>query len=102
MPVELARREWEDGYRRLEAAADDPRGYARLVDQVEAVTDELRRRVGGAFTLAELAEAYASAERWATEAIAERDGRPGWIVSASTATAAAFHTYARAAQDYRP
>ena len=61
--VEIARREWEDGYRRLYAgdAPARPGVYA----QVEAIMEELRRRVGSMYTTAELAGAYGDAERWA-------------------------------------
>ncbi len=52
----LVRHEWEDGARRLEAERGDPRRYARLVQQLEIVTDELRKRVGGVYTLGELAQ----------------------------------------------
>ena len=43
--VDNARQEWEESQRRLEAAAHDRFRYERLLDQVQAVTDELRRRV---------------------------------------------------------
>ena len=44
--VELARHEWADGHRPLEGARGEPRA-TRLLEQVDALTDELRRRVGG-------------------------------------------------------
>jgi hypothetical protein len=100
--VEQARREWEEGYRRLEAHADDPALYRRLLAQVDAVTAELRRRVGQTFTLAELADAYAGAERWAREAVAERAPAPGWPATLTLVEDAAFHVYQRGALDYRP
>jgi hypothetical protein len=100
--VELTRQEWEEGYRRVEARAGEPAVYARLLGQVEAVTEEIRRRIGVPFTLDELAEVYAGSERWSKEAIGERDTRAGWAPSAVTAADAAFHLYARGARDYRP
>lgn len=100
--VALARQQWEEGYRRLEREAADPARHARLLEQVELLTGELRRRVGGTFTLTELAEAYRGAERWAQAVLAERDPRPGWAGFVSTSVDAAFHLYARGAQDYRP
>jgi hypothetical protein len=66
------------------------------------VTVELRRRVGGTFTLAELAEAYAGAERWVLQAVEERAPSKGWARTASLAADAAFHAYSRGAQDYEP
>jgi hypothetical protein len=100
--VEIARREWEDGHRRLHEEARQQPQPERLLAQVEAVGAELRRRVGGTFTLAELAAAYASAERWTREVVAEEAPAPGWPRTLSLVEAAAFHEYARGAQDYQP
>jgi glutathione S-transferase len=100
--VESARREWEDGHRRLVAEARDRAAGDALMAQVEAVLDELRRRVGGTYTLAELAAAYARAESWSREVVAERAPRPDWPRTLSTVEAAAFHLYARGASDYEP
>lgn len=100
--VEVARQQWQQGYRRLQEEARSPGAEAALREQVEAVTEELRRRLGSAFTLAELARLYEDADRWAWEAIAARSPRPGWARWAATAADAAFHLYARAARDYRP
>ena len=99
--VETVRREWEDGHRRLEALADDHALYQRLREQVEVVIDELRRRVGEIFTLAELAGAYGDADRWSREALAER-GPPRSYRDAALVGDAAFYLYARGASDYRP
>jgi hypothetical protein len=100
--VELARQQWEEGFRRLQSESADKPAQHRLWSQVEIVTDELRRRVGAIYSLVQLTEAYTGAERWATEAIAERGAEAGWERSASMATDAAFHLYARGARDYRP
>jgi len=101
--VELARQHWAEGYRALvRAKGPEPRLHARLVEQVEVVTTELRRRIGKSFTLAELAAAYARADRWARDAVEERAGSADWMSSATTAADAAFHLYARGARDYRP
>ncbi len=101
--VELARQHWEDGYRRLVRTKEpEPTLYARLLEQVEIVTAELRRRIGKSFTLAELAGVYGRADRWAFEAVAGVRTGGDWLSSASTAADAAFHLYARGAQDYRP
>ena len=105
MPVqtlEATRHEWEEGYRRLEAAAEDPERYERLLAELELVLDELRRRVGQTFTLDDLADAYSGADRWALEAIAEHDLAPGWPTRLATVQDAAFHLYSRGAVDYRP
>jgi len=100
--VELARQQWEEGFRRFQSEASDRRSRRRLWEQVEVLTDELRRRVGATYTLAELASHYRAADAWAVSAVGERSTSPGWERSVSTATDAAFHLYARGARDYRP
>lgn len=100
--VENARREWEDGHRRLQDEARRQPQPERLLAQVDAVTAELRRRVGGTFTLRELATAYAGAESWSREVVAAHAAAPGWPRTLSLVEAAAFHEYARGAQDYEP
>ena len=100
--IGLVRQEWEEGHRRLEAERSDPRRYRRLVEQLEVVVDELRRRMGQTYTLAELAAAYRDAERWAREAVEERAPAPGWPRDLSLVLAAAFYAYQRGAVDYGP
>ena len=100
--LETARAEWEEAHRRLESYAGEPELYARLLEQVEVVTDELARRVGQTFTLAELAEAYGGVERWSRDAVAERAPGPGWVRTLSLVEGEAFHRYQRGAVDYEP
>jgi hypothetical protein len=100
--LESARREWEDGHRRLLAQAPDVRAREQLLLQVDAVMTELRRRVGATFTLAELAAAYAGAERWSRAAVAGLRPPPGWPRTLSLVEAGAFHLYSRGATDYVP
>ena len=98
--LQLARQEWEEGHRRLESLRDDRRRYALLLAQLEIVGDELRRRVGQTYTLAELAHAYPVADRWARELLEERAAAPDWSRDLSLVLAAAFHAYQRGAADY--
>ena len=98
--LQLTRQEWEEGHRRLEAARDDRQHYRRLVAQLELVGDELRKRVGQTFTLAELARAYHDSDRWARELVGEHAPTPGWPRDLSTVLAAAFYAYQRGAVDY--
>ena len=100
--TDTIRREWEDGHRRFNELARDPVARPRLLAQLEAVTDELRKRVGQTFTLEELAAAYSGAERWSREAIAEHAATPGWPRTVSLVEAEAFHRYQRGALDYAP
>ena len=100
--VEGARREWAEGNRRFVRETCDPARAEVLHRQVDVVTDELRRRVGGTFTLAELADAYGRAEGWLLTVVGERAPSKGWARTASLAGDAAFHAYSRGAQDYEP
>lgn len=99
--VESARREWEDGHRHL-AGTRDPVERERLFAQVDAIGAELRRRVGGTFTLRELVAAYTRAEQWSRATVSENAPAPGWPRTLSLVEAAAFYLYARGAQDYEP
>lgn len=97
--VQLARRQWEEGKRRFD---DEARADPRLLPALEVVGDELRRRVGQTFTLAELASAYDRAEDWVRTAIDDFAAFPGWPRLLTTVQDAAFHLYSRGASDYSP
>jgi hypothetical protein len=99
--LESARLEWERAYRDLVEVAGDPAAEEQVGAQVEAITTELRRRVGGTFTLGELAEAYADADGWARDVLSEQ-AAPGWPRTLTVVEGAAFHIYARGAIDYTP
>ena len=92
--VENALFQWEEGERRLRSF-DEP-ARSQLESAVRGVYEELRRRLGGAFTLAELADFYGSGTDWA-EDIADRrlaGTDSAWVVDA------AFGRYVRLATDY--
>jgi hypothetical protein len=99
--VETARAEWEEGHCRLEELAGDRPRYRRLLEQVDAVLDELSKRVGATFTLAELTEAYAGADDWVREVLAER-AAGDWPRTLTIVENAAFHVYQRGAVDFGP
>jgi hypothetical protein len=100
--LESTRREWEQSHERLEAAAGDRARYERLLELVDVVTSELRRRVGQTYTLSELARAYGEADHWALHAVSDAAPPRGWPRELAIVTGAAFHAYARGATDYRP
>jgi hypothetical protein len=100
--VESARRDWHDGYRRFLEAAAVPAAATARHRELEVVTDELRRRVGGTFTIAELGEAYRGAEAWSRNAVEEKAFTPGWPRTLAITIDAAFHLYSRGAIDYSP
>ena len=102
--LESARQQWEDGARRLEDEAGNRERYRQLCKLVDAVMDELRRRVGHHFTLAELAAAHAGADVWAREVVRANippEARVG-LKDVSLVEDAAFRAYARGARDYSP
>lgn len=104
MTVEAARYQWEEGRRRLEEAGEDTARYRHLAELVDAVSDELRRRVGQTFTLADLARVYEGSEDWVRDVVA-RSARPrarAGIRDSALVGDAAFALYARGASDYRP
>jgi hypothetical protein len=100
--VQTARTDWERGYAELEAQKGDPRRYMRLLAAVDAVTAELRARIGQTFTLEQLVDAYSDVERWGRHAVAERAPYDGWPRDLALVQDAAFHLYARGAVDFTP
>jgi hypothetical protein len=82
--------------------ARDPAKADALHRQLEAVGEELRKRLGGAYTLAELANEYRLADRWVRDAVAERAATSGWPGTLSIVEGAAFLLYSRGAVDYEP
>lgn len=102
MSLELARQQWEDGARRLRVVSRDPVEHARLLAVVEVLVTELRRRLGGTYTLDELAALYDRADDWVRDVVAEAAPVPGWARAVALAGDAAFHRYARGAIDYTP
>jgi hypothetical protein len=92
--VENALFQWDEGDRRLRSAEEPVR--SQLDNAARAVLDELRRRLGGAFTIGELANFYGQGTDWAND-IAERRSAG---TDTSHAVDAAFARYARFASDY--
>jgi len=100
--VELARRQWADGRARFDAELRSTARPETLSRALEAVTGELRRRVGQTFTFAELAREYARADDWVRSTVSEHASFSGWPRYLTTVQDAAFHHYSRGATDYRP
>jgi predicted amidohydrolase YtcJ len=100
--VDLARHEWTAGYRRLEDERENGARYRQLLAHVEAVSDELRRRIGSVITISELAAEYRRADDWVPEVLAELPPEAQYPAGVSLATDAAFYFYARGARDYEP
>src|SRR5262245_45791509 len=100
--TDIVRHEWASGYRRFESERETPAHYRALLAQLETITEELRRRVGGVYQLDELAAEYGRSDIWAQRLLTELPPPDRWAPGLSTAVDAAFHLYARGAQDYEP
>ena len=98
MPFETALDQWHAGLRRLEAAAPADRPVLERV--VARVEDDLRRRLGGAFTTQELADLYDEGTGWVSDlAVATAPDHPqAWDVR--IVGDAAFGRYVRGAVDW--
>jgi hypothetical protein len=100
--IDGARRDWQEGHRRFDLASRSAGQEVNLRHQFEVVSAELRRRVGGTFTLAMLAVAYSSSDAWTRQVIEEQAATAGWARTVAMVGDAAFHVYARGAVDYAP
>lgn len=98
MSYQNALQQWRAGERRLAAAPPERR---RLLERVaEAIYNELRRRLGGTFKVAELVSLYEQGTGWSLDvAIAVAPDAP-WAWEAATVADAAFARYLREAADY--
>lgn len=94
--VAAARYAWEDGLRRLEPLLSAGGIHARLV---EAVHDELRRRVGVTFSMADLARAYQEASGWYLELASRVAPRAPDAWEPAVTLDGAFGLYQRQATD---
>jgi hypothetical protein len=95
---ETALQQWRDGERRLAHAEPDQRPALERVTQ--RIVDELRKRLGGAFTVDELVDLYDRGTSWCTDiAYAVAPGAP-WAWDARMVGDAAFARYLREATDY--
>jgi len=89
---------WDDGQRRLREA--DPADRAKLERATDAVVDELRRRLGGAFTTDELAALYSAGTDWVLDAAMQAAPHDPAAWDAQTVGGAAFARYVREAVDW--
>jgi hypothetical protein len=89
--------QWDAGRRRLQALNDDPPARRRAERVVDAIREELRRRVGATFTAAELAECYGRGTEWCMQVAAEAS--PG-VADAQALADAAFWLHLQNASDF--
>jgi hypothetical protein len=98
--VENAVFQWEDGYRKLEAARSDPALYRALGRAVISVQEELRKRLGSTFSVSELASLYREGTDWTFELSLSAGPRVGPPVDTAAVADAAFYLYMREASDF--
>ena len=104
MSLPSARHQWDEGKRRLAGEGEDTARSRHLDLLVDAVVDELRRRIGQTYTLGELAGAYEGADDWVRDIIVTAlPPRPrAGVRDAAVIQDAAFARYAQGALDYSP
>jgi hypothetical protein len=96
-PLDNALFQWESGKRRLDEI-EDPR-ERRLADRVvDAIREELRRRIGPTFSAGELAELYGKGTDWCQQVAGSV--APAMEVEAQSLGDAAFWLYLRGATDF--
>jgi hypothetical protein len=102
MSVDLAQMTWMQGQRRLAERAEElpRRRYEGLERVVAEIVAELARRMGQAFTLADLAAEYESSAWWALD-IAQRTTTDVAAHDLSVVQDAAFALFQRNAMDFR-
>ena len=96
--LEAARDAWEDGARALEPLLGAGGARVRIVN---AVHEELRRRVGATFRLADLATVYEGASAWYLDLAARVAPREPHLWDPAVTLDGAFGIHQRHAVDAR-
>ncbi|MDP9228359.1 MAG: hypothetical protein M3M99_04810, partial [Actinomycetota bacterium] len=91
--------QWEEGHRRLQELSAGPRG-ARVLMAVDAIRDELRRRVGATYSASELADLYAQGTDWCLEAARRALPEEAVDLDPQAIADGAFYLHLRGASDY--
>lgn len=96
--VATARHAWDEGLSRLRPLIPAGGNRMRVVD---AIHDELRRRVGQTFRLADLARVYEDSSGWFLELAARLAPREPDVWDSAVTLDGAFGLYQRYATDAR-
>jgi hypothetical protein len=99
-PLDNALFQWEEGTRRLNELSGDPRAARTARRVVDAIRDELRRRIGPTFRAQELADLYAGGTDWALEAARRAAPMSAVDLDPQAIVDGAFNEYLRGAKDY--
>jgi hypothetical protein len=99
-PLDNALFQWEEGARRLRELSADPRTARTAARAVEAIREELRRRIGPTFTAQQLADLYGRGTDWCLEAARNADPMAAVDLDPQAIVDGAFFDYLRGAKDY--
>jgi hypothetical protein len=99
-PLDNALYQWEEGDRRLREQSSERRQANRMLRAVDAVREELRRRIGATFTASELADLYGEGTDWALEAVRWALPEEAADLDPQAVIDGAFFSYLRGATDY--
>ena len=91
---------WEEGASRLRELPREPRSARSAAHAVDAIREELRRRIGPTFSAQELAELYAGGTDWALEAARNAAPMQAVDLDPEAIVDGAFFLYLRGAKDY--
>jgi hypothetical protein len=98
VPFETASDQWAAGLRRLEEAPPDQRQTLERVTRL--IEADLRRRLGGPFTSAELADLYDQGTDWCSDVAYGAAPEQPYAWDVRVVADAAFGRYLREATDY--
>lgn len=98
MSFETAIYQWRNGERRLRQAP--PERAVLLERVVAALVAELRRRLGGRFSVEELLQLYTSGTAWCLQSAMAIAPDDPWAWDSRVVVDAAFARYLREAADY--
>ncbi len=98
MEATRAIEQWREGERRLRAC---PTERKPTLERISAtLVSELRRRLGGRFTVAELVELYDRGTSWCLQSAMRIAPEDPWAWDSGVVVDAAFARYLREAADY--
>lgn len=98
--IENALFQWEEGNARLASFRGDASAQRLLRRAVNDVHAELRRRIGSAFSVAELVAFYREGTDWCLDIVFALQDEDGRHPDPTVATDAAFYLYMRGASDF--
>jgi hypothetical protein len=99
-PLDNALFQWEEGAGRLREMDSDPRAARTARRAVEAIREELRRRIGPTFSAQELADLYGAGTDWCLDAARRAAPMAAVDLDPQAIVDGAFYQYLRGAYDY--